>query len=715
MQIDSYAPCPCGSGKKIKFCCSKDILHDLDKVFRALDGEQYVSALDQVVKLIEAKGPKPALLAIQAETYLALQQLPEAEKAAAKLLEVMPHSTVGLAFQAIADVVSGKADDAVKHLQQSIENVDQIMLGPTTTAMSVVAQALMTQGKVLAARGHLLMRAGLSGGKDEESVRAITELNQIERLPTLFKQDFQYATCPPGVPWSGEFEAAMRSARRGAWLAACESLESLAQKVPNQPAVLRNIAILRGWLGQNEEAIEAWRKYIALPDVPSDEAIESEALCQLLSRGDGQDVMDVLQITYTVRDVERLMEKLLSDKRVEAVPFDPQEVTEEGQPPPKGVFKLLDRAPVEYRDGLTLKDLPLIVGDLFVHGKQTDREARLVLDVERSERLNEVKAALLEIAGDCIDPQSKEEVQGQISTLQFYLNPQPRLPHDIPRDRALELLGAQRDEIYSVVWPNLRRSVFQDKSAREAVQDPALRIRVSAAILNLELATDEQFGNEVFDFNQLRRDLGLPERGDVEIGDQDIIEIPGSRLGRLKFDQLSDEQLVGAFRLATLKNMRLAMRRSAQELVSRPSIAEKVDLAEVYRLLVGVSTDTDEALQHIDQGRKLSVTKGRSPAPWYLMELQIRLSRYEAEECNRLTRLLATRHSKEPGISEGLYEILVRYGVISPDGQVAGQPPAAAAGAGEPVAAAPQAAPGLWTPDSAAPKQESKLWLPGMQ
>ena len=53
MAIDSYALCPCGSGKKVKFCCSKDILHELEKPLRALAGEQYFAALDQTTKLIE--------------------------------------------------------------------------------------------------------------------------------------------------------------------------------------------------------------------------------------------------------------------------------------------------------------------------------------------------------------------------------------------------------------------------------------------------------------------------------------------------------------------------------------------------------------------------------------------------------------------------------------------------------------------------------------
>ncbi len=715
MQLDSYTTCPCGSGKKIKFCCSKDLLHELDKILRALSGEQYISALDQTAKLISERGPRAALLAIQAETQIALQQLPEAEQTAHKLLEIMPHSSVGLAILAISSVVNGKVDDAVKHLQHSIENVEHSMSGVTASAMSIVAQALLQAGKVLAARGHLLMRAGLTGGEDREAVESLLELNRIDRLPTMLKQDFQYGECLPDAPWHGEFEAAMKSARRGAWLAACESLESLDQKVPYQQGVVRNIAILRGWLGQDPEACAAWRQYTSLPAISEDEAVETEAVCQLLIRPDSVEFMDSLRISHPIRNIEQLMEVLLSDKRVETVPVDPQEVVEEGQPPPKGVFKLLDRPMPASHVGLEYGDLPMVLGDIIVFGKQTDREARLEFEVERSNRFDEAKSKLMEVAGEWIQSPAKEEVQGQVSALQAALNPEVRFPRDITPEHAVPLLNAQRDSIYASVWPDLPRSIFDGKSAREAARDRVLRIRVMAAILNLELATEEQAVKDGFDFNNLRRELGLPTRGTYRIQGEQLLSVPVSRWARVEFAELSDDELLDAFRLITLKNLRSAMRRCANELVARASIAEKIDLAEVYRLLVTVSADAEEALQHIDSGRRITVTKGRSPASWYLLELQVRLSRYEAEECNRLTKLLTTRHSNEPGIKEGLYQVLVRYGVISPDGQVRSRAPDSAAPLEATTASATPESPGLWTPDSAAPKQESKLWLPGMQ
>src|SRR6185436_1718252 len=98
MAFDAYSVCPCGSGKKLKFCCCKDIVHELDKVIRAIEGDQRVAALDQINRLIDEKGKRAALLELKAETLLVLDNFEEAEKANKELLAVMPHGSNGLAI-----------------------------------------------------------------------------------------------------------------------------------------------------------------------------------------------------------------------------------------------------------------------------------------------------------------------------------------------------------------------------------------------------------------------------------------------------------------------------------------------------------------------------------------------------------------------------------------------------------------------------------------
>ena len=112
----------------------------------------------------------------------------------------------------------------------------------------------------------------------------------------------------------------------------------------------------------------------------------------------------------------------------------------------------------------------------------------------------------------------------------------------------------------------------------------------------------------------------------------------------------------------------------------------------------------------------MAVEKKESPARWLLAELSVRLPRMEAERCNQIVQTLQSQHLNEPGVADGLYRMLVNYGVISPDGTPAGGQ--AAPQPAMPAEPAPPAG-GLWTPDSPTPpaggeRGKSKLWVPGM-
>ncbi len=60
MPIDPYTPCPGGTGKKIKFCCS-DLLGELDKIKHMLEGDQRAACLEHI-EALEGKHPQRACL-----------------------------------------------------------------------------------------------------------------------------------------------------------------------------------------------------------------------------------------------------------------------------------------------------------------------------------------------------------------------------------------------------------------------------------------------------------------------------------------------------------------------------------------------------------------------------------------------------------------------------------------------------------------------------
>ncbi len=71
MAVDPYAPCPCGSGKKVKFCCS-DLVGDIEKIHRMIEGDQPRAALRHAEQTLAKHPRRASVLDLKATLELAL-------------------------------------------------------------------------------------------------------------------------------------------------------------------------------------------------------------------------------------------------------------------------------------------------------------------------------------------------------------------------------------------------------------------------------------------------------------------------------------------------------------------------------------------------------------------------------------------------------------------------------------------------------------------
>ena len=187
-------------------------------------------------------------------------------------------------------------------------------------------------------------------------------------------------------------------------------------------------------------------------------------------------------------------------------------------------------------------------------------------------------------------------------------------------------------------------------------------------------------------------------------------------MGRVDTAKLPEPALLDGFRRLVHKNYRPAVHRFAREILARRAFAEEISKDRIYNALVSASSTSEEALRYVTEARQDATGEGKSPARWLLAELSLRIGRREGEEANRLMQMLTSRHLREPGVAQQLRDILVAYGIMSPDGQPAAARPAepAAAAAATPAEDAKK----IWTPgESGSPAETSsapsKLWIPG--
>ncbi|MFM7138587.1 MAG: tetratricopeptide repeat protein, partial [Planctomycetota bacterium] len=111
MAIDSYAPCPGGTGKKLKFCCP-DLIGDLEQLDRLIEGDQISAALDQVKRLEEKTPGRPCLLATRTKLELGTKQFPAAAETSRRFLEACPDNPLALGHAAISDAIAGRIQEA---------------------------------------------------------------------------------------------------------------------------------------------------------------------------------------------------------------------------------------------------------------------------------------------------------------------------------------------------------------------------------------------------------------------------------------------------------------------------------------------------------------------------------------------------------------------------------------------------------------------------
>jgi hypothetical protein len=355
MAINANSPCPAGTGKKIKFCCS-DLAAELEKIDRMIEGEQFIATL-QHIDQAEAKGQyRACLMTIKSELLRATNQLDAARTYAADFLRRFPENPVAWSEMALFAAMEGNGQDAISKLQKAITLCQGKINSRIYEAIAVVAAELLEEGRVVSGRA-LLHLLNAMNPNDRHVVERLLYFNRATNVPLMLKSDPGMLPCPVDAPWKEKFEAAMAPMKRAQWQETADKLTALAAEVPDAAVVWNNLARIRSWLADDAGAIEAFGRYAALP-VPLEDAVEAEATAMFLSPSPLGDEVDVLRWEWPVGDAERLQELLLSERRILPTPMDMSQWPVHESPPPRMTGALLDRPALRDGDDISRDTIP---------------------------------------------------------------------------------------------------------------------------------------------------------------------------------------------------------------------------------------------------------------------------------------------------------------------------------------------------------------------
>jgi predicted Zn-dependent protease len=126
MAIDPYALCPCGSGKKLKFCCS-DVVGEIEKIHRMIEGDQPRAALRHVEQTLASHPNRASLLDLKASLELSLDELDAARRTVDEFAAAHPDSPTALACRALLLADTDQATAAAATLQRALALVEREM------------------------------------------------------------------------------------------------------------------------------------------------------------------------------------------------------------------------------------------------------------------------------------------------------------------------------------------------------------------------------------------------------------------------------------------------------------------------------------------------------------------------------------------------------------------------------------------------------------
>ena len=90
MEINIYQQCPCHNEKKIKFCCGKSVVTDLNNVLAKHAAGQTSTALDLLERAIQKSGPQDCLTTLQSKLLMESGDLEKAKEVNEQFVERTP-------------------------------------------------------------------------------------------------------------------------------------------------------------------------------------------------------------------------------------------------------------------------------------------------------------------------------------------------------------------------------------------------------------------------------------------------------------------------------------------------------------------------------------------------------------------------------------------------------------------------------------------------
>ena len=402
--MDSYAPCPCGSGKKLKFCCQA-ILPELTKIERLQENNQPRMAIQAIDKLLKDHPDHGWLITQRAMALFNEQRFAEARDGLLPFLH--RHQDHPLANVLLATAVS-----QLEPYPASKKVIHRAFLKSTTSEPALVALLAgriaayhLEASNFMAARQHMAMVLRLGSEQErQQTLMAMLEIDADASIPYPLRGAHplpKYAPPEAAIP---TYKKAMKLAALGCFEESADALEAVTQQDQESAPLWHTLGLLRSWDGDSKRAAAAFHQAARLY-TDNAHAVTVETLAQLLERELPENTICTRMKGYTVDSLSKLLTRLDNEDRLSRVNLDPNE--QESLVAAR--YDILDR-PHPTDDelaSLTLESAPRIIGRVGLFDRRDeDSPARAVITGVEGDRLKAAAELFEQAAGEFATPNS---------------------------------------------------------------------------------------------------------------------------------------------------------------------------------------------------------------------------------------------------------------------------------------------------------------------
>ncbi len=719
-ELDVYQTCPCGSGKKLKFCCHA-IIGDMQKIAELQQHHQYqmaLAALDNLEKKdLKEVWSRAWVKTTKALIQSSLQKPEDARRLVQEVLEEIPDHPLGTVVNGLLTLSAEGYPAAKRAIYDAfqVRNESGRNAFLTSHLARTLATMLAMQGHVLAAREHFALAVAFDS-ENEEAVEDFLEFQGDASIPGPLRSHYTLSPFAGDENLRAAYQQAAELAAVGCFSDAAKAFGQIARQAPTQGWVWWNIALCHAWAAEDPLAVEAF-KAAATNQTDAETAADCLLLSRLLHAPTGTARIDRVGQEYRVQSVGKLLTLLDQQPLFARGPISPEEEADEARP--SAWYQVLDRDPnTVSNDDLSVDTVPHVVGQITVFDgdPQVERPARAVVGCLGRDKLEEIKQRFVEVAGTEVEAMGEPVLAGFARAETAALMLPWHLPEDLSLARIESLQLARWNKILNEIWPQTPQEALGGRSPDEAAKAPELQNALRAAVLALDVFCEQS--GYTLDQAAIRSRLGLPSVPPLDTApDDDPTQYSLLQLRRVAFDRLTDEQLVAVSnRITRLGHSGLSYQ-AIKAVLSRPTLVAKVDVTRLYMSLANLSRRqfrSDEALEWLTTGKQEAKARKQPLEALVMWELEELMLRAKSPEDPKLAEIAASLWNyyrpKLPNAAELIVGVLNQLELPGP-WNAAG----AAVGEVESLATAGTTAGGIWTPEAQSSGETSKLWLPGQE